>query len=55
VEHYGNTSAASVPLALYDARAEGRLQSGSRIGFMGFGGGLTWATAIWDWHGTIGD
>jgi 3-oxoacyl-[acyl-carrier-protein] synthase III len=50
VDRFGNTSAASVPLALYDARAEGRLRPGNHIGLMGFGAGLTWATAIWHWQ-----
>src|SRR5262249_40876255 len=49
VDLLGNTSGASVPLALYDARAQGRLRPGMRVGFMGFGAGLTWATAIWRW------
>jgi 3-oxoacyl-[acyl-carrier-protein] synthase III len=52
VEHYGNTSAASVPLALYDACREGRIRDGAMLGMLGFGAGLTWATAIWRWHGT---
>jgi 3-oxoacyl-[acyl-carrier-protein] synthase-3 len=51
LDRYGNTSAASVPLALYEACACGRIQSGSLVGFMGFGAGLTWATAIWRWQG----
>lgn len=55
VERYGNTSAASVPLALYDAHGEGLIPPGSLIGVMGFGAGLTWATAIWRWHGLVGD
>ena len=50
VAHCGNTSAASVPLALYDACAEGLIATGSLIGFLGFGAGLTWASAIWRWH-----
>jgi 3-oxoacyl-[acyl-carrier-protein] synthase-3 len=49
VDLFGNTSAASVPLALYDARAQGLLHDGMCLGLMGFGGGLTWATAIWRW------
>lgn len=49
VDRYGNTSAASVPLAMYDALAEGRVKPGSLVGFLGFGAGLTWATAIWRW------
>jgi 3-oxoacyl-[acyl-carrier-protein] synthase-3 len=51
MERYGNTSAASVPLALCDAACEGKLPPGSLIGFVGFGAGLTWATAIWRWQG----
>jgi 3-oxoacyl-[acyl-carrier-protein] synthase-3 len=51
VERFGNTSAASVPLALYDACLEGRLQDGALLGLMGFGAGLTWATAVWRWQG----
>ena len=49
LDRYGNTSAASVPLALYDADQEGLIRRGALIGFMGFGAGLTWATAIWRW------
>lgn len=54
VDRFGNTSAASVPLALYDACAQGRIRRGSLVGLMGFGAGLTWATAIWRWHGLNG-
>lgn len=54
VDRFGNTSAASVPLALYDACAQGRIARGSLVGLMGFGAGLTWATAIWRWHGLNG-
>jgi 3-oxoacyl-[acyl-carrier-protein] synthase-3 len=50
VERYGNTSAASIPLALCDARREGLIPPGSLVGLMGFGAGLTWATAIWRWQ-----
>lgn len=49
MDRYGNTSAASVPLALYDAADEGLIRPGTLVGFMGFGAGLTWATAIWRW------
>lgn len=55
VDRYGNTSAASVPLALCDAHAEGLIRPGSLLGVMGFGAGLTWATAIWRWHGLAGE
>ena len=49
LDRYGNTSAATIPLALYDAQAQGRLHRHDLVGFMGFGAGLTWATAIWRW------
>ncbi len=50
LERYGNTSAASVPIALCEALAEGRLQSGHLLALIGFGAGLTWAGALWRWH-----
>jgi len=43
---YGNTSGASVPLALYDAVAEGKIQRGSTVLLIAFGGGLTWAGVV---------
>ena len=43
---YGNTSAASVPLALHDAVAEGKIQRGSTVLLIAFGAGLTWAGAV---------
>jgi 3-oxoacyl-[acyl-carrier-protein] synthase-3 len=46
---YGNTSAASVPLALDEAVAEQRVQRGDRLILSGFGAGLAWGTALWQW------
>lgn len=46
VEHYGNTSSASVPLALAEARAQGRVTSGMRVLMTAFGGGLTVGAAL---------
>lgn len=46
VQRYGNTSSASVPLALVDARDSGRLQPGDRVLLIAFGGGLTWGSTI---------
>jgi 3-oxoacyl-[acyl-carrier-protein] synthase-3 len=43
---YGNTSSASVPLALYDARKQGRMPSGTRVLMTTFGSGLTWAAGL---------
>jgi 3-oxoacyl-[acyl-carrier-protein] synthase-3 len=49
LERYGNTSAASVPLALDEAIAEDRVREGDRIMLSGFGAGLAWGTALWRW------
>ncbi len=49
VHRYGNTSAASIPLALVEARAEGRLRSGDRVVLVGFGAGLAWASCALVW------
>ena len=46
VHRVGNTSAASIPLAMADARAEGRLKPGDLVLTSSFGGGLTWASAL---------
>ena len=46
IDRYGNTSAASVPLALYDMWQEGLLQHEEKVLAVGFGGGLTWAGAL---------
>jgi len=50
VDRYGNTSAASIPLALCDALEEGRLESGDHVVLVGFGAGLTWAAAVLHWQ-----
>ncbi len=50
VDKYGNTSAASIPLALVDAITEGRLQAGDLVLLTGFGAGMTWASAILRWN-----
>ena len=46
VDRYGNTSSASVPLALAEARAQGRLEPGMRVLMTAFGGGLTVGAAL---------
>jgi 3-oxoacyl-[acyl-carrier-protein] synthase-3 len=51
LENYGNTSAASIPIALCEALAAGRLHPGQLLALVGFGAGLTWAGALWRWHG----
>jgi len=49
VDRYGNTSSGSIPLALTDARAEGRLQDGALVLMTGMGAGLTWGSALMEW------
>ena len=49
VDRYGNTSSGSIPLALADARDEGRLQDGALILMTGMGAGLTWGSALLEW------
>jgi 3-oxoacyl-[acyl-carrier-protein] synthase-3 len=49
LDRYGNTSAGSVPLALDEAVAEGRVQPGNLIVLSGFGAGLAWGTALLRW------
>jgi 3-oxoacyl-[acyl-carrier-protein] synthase III len=54
VDRHGNTSAASIPLALDDARRAGLLRPGAQVLLTAFGGGLTWASCLLTWSGTRG-
>lgn len=49
LDRYGNTSAASIPLALDEALTAGRIQRGDNLLLSGFGAGLTWGTAVLRW------
>jgi len=49
LEKYGNTSAGSIPIALDEAIAEGRLKDGQLVLLSGFGAGLAWGTAVMRW------
>ncbi|TAN41438.1 MAG: ketoacyl-ACP synthase III [Nitrospirae bacterium] len=49
IQKYGNTSAASVPIALDEAVAEDRIKGGDYVLLEAFGGGLTWASALIRW------
>jgi 3-oxoacyl-[acyl-carrier-protein] synthase-3 len=51
VEKYGNTSAASIPIALAEAIEQGRVNEGDYIGMVGFGGGLAWGALVVQWSG----
>jgi 3-oxoacyl-[acyl-carrier-protein] synthase-3 len=46
LDQYGNTSAASIPLALAEAKAQGRFRQGDLVLLVAFGGGLTWGAAL---------
>ncbi|HVA07476.1 MAG TPA: beta-ketoacyl-ACP synthase 3 [Acidimicrobiales bacterium] len=49
IDRYGNTSSASIPLALNDAIGAGRVHDGDLLLLTGFGGGMTWASAVLRW------
>ena len=49
MDRYGNTSAASIPIALDELVQDGALRPGMRLATVGFGGGLTWAGALLRW------
>jgi 3-oxoacyl-[acyl-carrier-protein] synthase-3 len=49
VDRYGNTSSGSIPLALADARGDGRLREGELVLMTGMGAGLTWGSALMEW------
>jgi 3-oxoacyl-[acyl-carrier-protein] synthase-3 len=49
VDRYGNTSAASVPIAVCEAVEEGRIQPGDHVVLVAFGAGLSWAAALIQW------
>jgi 3-oxoacyl-[acyl-carrier-protein] synthase-3 len=49
VDKYGNTSAASIPIALDEAVRAGRLERGDKLLLCAFGGGFTWGSMLMDW------
>ena len=49
LDRYGNTSAASIPIALCEAQSSGRLTDGANLVFVAFGGGLAWAAGVVRW------
>lgn len=50
VDRYGNTSTASIPIAVVEGVEEGRIKTNDRLVLVGFGGGLTWGAAIVEWQ-----
>jgi len=53
LERYGNTSTASVPIAMVEALEKGQIKPGDKIVMIGFGGGLTWGALAAEWTGPI--
>jgi 3-oxoacyl-[acyl-carrier-protein] synthase-3 len=49
VDRFGNTSSGSIPLALADAREDGRLRAGKLVLMTGMGAGLTWGSGLIEW------
>ena len=53
IHSYGNTSAATIPVALTEALEQGRVTPGSTVVFAAFGGGLTWGSAVYRWGSRV--
>jgi 3-oxoacyl-[acyl-carrier-protein] synthase-3 len=51
IDEYGNTSAASIPLALADSVRAGQVKKGNVVVFVAFGAGLSWGAVVWRWLG----
>jgi 3-oxoacyl-[acyl-carrier-protein] synthase-3 len=51
LDKYGNTSAASIPIALCEAEAAGKVKDDDNLVFVAFGGGLAWAASVIRWGG----
>jgi 3-oxoacyl-[acyl-carrier-protein] synthase-3 len=49
IDHTGNTAAASIPMALHEAKEAGRIHEGDLVLMAAFGAGLTWASALVRW------
>jgi 3-oxoacyl-[acyl-carrier-protein] synthase-3 len=49
IERYGNTSSASIPIALDEAVRDGRIESGDKILMIALGGGISWGSALLEW------
>ena len=49
MDRYGNTSSASIPIALSELDEKGLIERGDKIILTGFGGGMTWGTMLITW------
>jgi 3-oxoacyl-[acyl-carrier-protein] synthase-3 len=54
LDKYGNTSAASIPIALHEAQHKGIIKPGDVVLFVGFGAGLTWGASVLRWTANNG-
>ena len=52
---YGNTSSASIPIALCEAIEQGRVSPGDRLVLVGFGAGLSWAAIAMEWTAPVSE
>lgn len=52
IHRYGNTSSASIPIAMSEAARAGRFEEGARVAICSFGGGLAWGSMIYEWSTT---
>lgn len=55
VDRYGNTSSASIPIALCEAVEQGRLKDGDNLAMVGFGSGLSWGAVVMRWAPRLND
>jgi len=53
IDRYGNTSTASIPIAMVEAIEKGQIQAGDKLVMVGFGAGLTWGALAAEWTGPI--
>jgi 3-hydroxy-3-methylglutaryl CoA synthase len=53
VQDYGNTSTASIPIAMVEAIEKGQIKNGDKLVMVGFGAGLTWGALAAQWTGPI--
>ncbi|HYY54364.1 MAG TPA: beta-ketoacyl-ACP synthase III [Candidatus Dormibacteraeota bacterium] len=53
IQNYGNTSAASIPIALCEAVDAGKVKRGDKLLFVAFGGGFTWGACVTEWFGPV--
>ena len=49
IDRYGNTSSASIPIALNELNEKGLIERGDKVILTGFGGGMTWGTMLVSW------